>query len=131
MKFVGGIYFELSSDTCKNSMLALTTSVNFLFLDLPFHNCSNVTVPNNMFCYEDENETYVIDCPRTCPVDECEDKVSTVCSSELGTYSSACDMSQKVCEFYARKHLDVGDMDNATKVLENITISDYTACDRK
>ena len=93
-----------------------------------------MTVPNNMFCYEDENDTYVIDCPRTCPVDDCEESVkgmSTVCSSELGTYDNTCDMSQKVCEFYARKYIDAGDIENATSVLENITITDYAACNRK
>ena len=87
-----------------------------------------------MFCYEDENDTYVINCPRTCPVDECEESLkdlSTVCSSELGTYDSACDMSQKVCEFYARRSLDTGDLVNATEVLENITIAHYAPCDRK
>ena len=84
-----------------------------------------------MFCYEDLNSSYVLDCPRTCPVDECEEDEYTVCSSELGTYSSACDMSKKVCEFYARKYLDAGDEGNATQILENITITENAPCNRK
>ena len=54
-----------------------------------------------------------------------------VCSSELGTYNGACDMSQKVCEFYARKYIDAGDMGNATDILENINIANNGACDSK
>ena len=84
-----------------------------------------------MFCYEDSNRSYVFDCPRTCPVDECVEEEYTVCSSELGTYRSACDMSQTVCEFYAREYLDAGKLENATSILENITVTDNGPCDRK
>ena len=84
-----------------------------------------------MYCYADENEGYVIDCPRSCPMDCMDSSTDAVCSSELGTYNGACDMSQKVCEFYAREYIEAGDMGNATVILENITVAANGACNRK
>ena len=84
-----------------------------------------------MYCYADETKGYSIDCPRSCPMDCMDSSTDAVCSSELGTYNGACDMSQKVCEFYAREYIDAEDMGNATDILENITVAANGACNRK
>ena len=84
-----------------------------------------------MYCYEDHPSNYTIDCPRSCPMDCMDTDTDLVCASDLGTYSGSCDMKMKVCELYAREHLDNGDMIKAAEVLENITVINNEACPSK
>ena len=100
------------------------------FLAPDYHNCTNVTVPNNLYCYEN-TANYTFDCPRSCPMDCMDSDVDPVCASDLGTYGGSCDKAQKVCELYARELIDQEDMDGAAEVLKNITITNNEQCPSK
>ena len=54
-----------------------------------------------------------------------------LCASDLGTYDGSCDMKTKVCEMYARHHLEQGNLTEAEKAIENITITGNQPCPSK
>ena len=96
-----------------------------------YHNCTNITVPNNMYCYEDPSSGHVLDCPRSCPLDCMDMQTDPICSSDLGTYEGSCDMQMKTCESYAREFLDQGNLTEAADVLRNITVASDKSCPSK
>ena len=57
--------------------------------------------------------------------------IDPVCASDLGTYGGSCDKAKKVCELYARKLIDQGDLNGAADVLEKITITNNEQCPSK
>ena len=72
-------------------------SANHDFIQAPdYHNCTNVTVPNNLYCYEDPTSGHTLECPRSCPMDCIDAETDTVCASDLGTYDGSCNLSKKV-----------------------------------
>ena len=54
-----------------------------------------------------------------------------VCASDFGVYAHPCEMAMRVCEMYARKYIDVGDVPAAERALEDIAIEEDDFCRSK
>ena len=97
------------------------------------HNCTNVTVPRHLFCYEKpEDPGYEIGCVQECPADCMMDMTPTpVCATDFGVYEHPCEMAKEVCNMYAKQFLDAGDIVAAGDAIDGIKVEENSFCEGK
>ena len=97
------------------------------------HNCTNVTVPRHLFCYEKPEEPgYEIGCVQQCPSDCMFEMTPTpVCTSDFGVYDHPCEMAKQVCNMYAKTFLDAGDIKGAGDAIDEIRVEENNFCKSK